>query len=82
MDGVVAVQLGFLKREQVRLLDEHLDAPLEAGQPNLRDQDAIEFLHQERARRALDEASQAFGLDLALAPCTTPLILPMTVFRN
>ncbi len=60
----MAIKLGLLKWEQVRLLDEHLDAAFETGQPNLRDQDAVEFLHQQRTRRTLDQASQTFGLDL------------------
>ena len=35
VDGVVAVELGFLKRKQVRLLDKGIDAPLETRQANL-----------------------------------------------
>ncbi len=31
MNGVVTVELGFLERQQVVLLDEHLDAALETG---------------------------------------------------
>ena len=50
VDGIVSIELGFFKRQQVLLLLEDLDATPKrnaGGKAGRRDKDMVELLHQE-----------------------------------
>ena len=59
MDGVVAVELGLLERQQIVLLDEDADAGPEVRKGRLADENVVELLDQKRAIDAGSDPRQA-----------------------